>query len=171
MSFLWLAGDNESVTSAATVPQLLVVYHSRTGTTRQLVDGVLRGARAAAEERVVVSDRHAFDAGPEDVVTAAALILATPANFGYMSGAMKDFFERIYHPCLERTTGLPHAIVLKGDTDVDGALAAMERIISGLGWRRVLAPVCVVGPVESDDVAAAQELGAAMAAGVAEGLF
>lgn len=151
--------------------RLLVVFHSRTGDTRRLVDAVAAGARSAGGDAISVDERHAFDAGPEDVLAASALVLATPANFGYMSGAVKDFFERVYHPCLHRTNGLAHAIVVKGDSDVDSALAAMERIISGLRWRRVLAPLCVVGPVGPDDVTAAEELGATMAAGVAEGLF
>ena len=112
-----------------------------------------------------------FDAGVDDVLGAAALVLATPANFGYMSGAMKDFFERVYHPCLDRTAGRPYALITKGDTDVDGAVASVERIATGLRWRRVLAPVTVVGRLGPDDIARAEETGAALAAGVAEGIF
>jgi NAD(P)H-dependent FMN reductase len=99
------------------------------------------------------------------------LLLATPANFGYMSGAMKDFFERIYHPCLERGLALPYALIVKGDTDVDGAVASVERITTGLRWRRVLPPVRVVGSPGTGDLAAAEELGATLAAGMAEGIF
>jgi len=149
---------------------LLVVWHSRTGST-----GVLRdAARAAAEavgDEVTVRTVGALQAGPEDVLWAHGVLLVTPANFGYMSGAMKDFFERIYHPCMDRTAGLPYAVLVKGDTDVDGALASIERIASGLRWRRVLAPVTVVGAAGAPEVERAAELGAAFAAGLAAGIF
>lgn len=88
-----------------------------------------------------------------------------------MSGAIKDFFERIYHPCLDKTRGLPYALIVKGDTDVDGAVASVERIATGLTWRRVLPVLKVVGPVESEHREAAAELGASLAAGIEAGIF
>ncbi|MDR3650126.1 MAG: hypothetical protein P4L20_13615 [Acidimicrobiales bacterium] len=84
---------------------------------------------------------------------------------------MKDFFERIYHPCLDHTVGLPYALLVKGDTDVDGAVASVERIATGLRWRRVLPPVTVVGVIGEPEVAAATELGATLGAGLAAGIF
>src|SRR5579864_4561732 len=107
--------------------RLLVVHHSRSGATAGLRDQVLDGARvAAAGDHVEVRPLGAFDAGTDDVLGADATILCTPANFGYMSGALKDFFERVYHACLDRTAGLPYAMLVKGDTDVDGAVASIE---------------------------------------------
>ncbi len=150
---------------------LLVVGHSRTGTTTQLRDAAVEGITAAAGEELKVRVAGAFEAGPDDVLWADGVLLATPANFGYMSGALKDFFERIYHPCLSRTQGLPYALVVKGDTDVDGAVASVERIATGLRWRRVLAPVTVVGDLTASDRDAAEELGATFAAGLAAGVF
>jgi multimeric flavodoxin WrbA len=129
---------------------------------------VLAGAQATP---VAVEELHAFDAGPDDVLAAGAVILATPANFGYMSGALKDFFERIYHPCLDVTAGLPYALVVKGDTDTSGAVASVERIVTGLRWRQVATPVTVTGAVAQSDLDAAFELGASVAAGLDAGLF
>ena len=98
-------------------------------------------------------------------------MLCTPANFGYMSGALKDFFERIYHPCLEHTAGLPYALVVKGDTDVDGAVASVDKIATGLRWRLLAAPVVVVGAVTGADRDAATELGATVAASLDAGII
>lgn len=105
------------------------------------------------------------------MLSASGVILGTPARFGYMSGAMKDFLERIYHPCLERTAGLPWALFVKGDTDTSGAAASVERIVSAMRWRRVLPILEVVGPMTRDDSEAACELGAAFSAGLEAGIF
>lgn len=149
---------------------LLVVVHSRSGSTAALAEAAVAAAAAAAPD-LPLRRLDAFDAGPGDVQGCAAALVATPARFGWMSGAMKDFFERIYHPCLEVTVGLPYALIVKGDTDVDGAVASVERIATGLRWRQVLAPVRVVGPVDDTALEAASELGAALAAGVDAGIF
>jgi multimeric flavodoxin WrbA len=148
---------------------LLVVHHSRTGSTAGLRDDVLAGVGDAGGD-VEVRSLGAFDAGPDDVAWAEAVILCTPANFGYMSGALKDFFERIYHPCLDRTVGLPFALVVKGDTDVDGAVASVERITAGLKWRAFAPPVVAVGAVTEADRASARELGGVVAAALDAGI-
>ena len=150
---------------------LLVVFHSRTGSTQVLCDAAVNQATAAAGDEVNIRVLGAFSAGPDDVLWADGILLVTPANFGYMSGALKDFFERVYHPCLERSAGLPYALVVKGDTDVEGAVGSVERIATGLRWRRVLPPVTVVGAIGPGDEAAAAELGATLAAGLAAGIF
>ncbi|MHB8680946.1 MAG: hypothetical protein ACYDA2_02480 [Acidimicrobiales bacterium] len=150
---------------------LLVVHHSRTGSTARLTDAAVEAARAASESGTEVRARSAFDAGAEDVLGARAVLLGTPARFGYMSGALKDFFERVYHPCLERTRGLAYGLVVKGDTDVDGAVASVERIVAGLQWRLALPPVRVVGEIRPADVEAAAEVGAALMAGLEAGIF
>ena len=151
--------------------RLLVVRHSRTGATQALCDAAVTCGRDAVGDAVQWRELGAFDAGPDDVLWASGILLATPANFGYMSGALKDFFERVYHPCLDRTVGRPYALIVKGDTDVDGALSSVERITTGLKWRRVLPALTVVGAPVAKDVERAEELGATFAAGVAEGIF
>src|SRR3984957_10740859 len=123
--------DDVATTGDGAVRNLLVVFHSRPGSTPTLCDAAVSAASAAAGDEVTLRVLGAFTAEPDDVLWAHGLLLVTPANFGYMSGAMKDFFERVYHPCLERTGGLPYALVVKGDTDVDGAVASVERIATG----------------------------------------
>ena len=151
---------------------LLVVTHSRSGTTRQLAESVIGGAlEASGIDGLEVVERDAFDAGPDDVVGAGAVILGTPARFGYMSGAMKDFLERIYEPCMGRTAAMPWALFVKGDTDVEGCISSVERIVAGLRWRRVLPVLAVVGEIEGSHMAAARELGASMAAGLELDIF
>ena len=140
----------------------------------RLVERAVAGvgqARDDPQARSGLRVLDAFDAGPEDVRWCGGLLLATPARFGYMSGALKDFFERVYHPCLDATVGLPYALMVKGDTDVDGAVASVERIATGLRWRRVLPPLTVVGDLADADLEAAAELGATMAAGLDAGIF
>jgi NAD(P)H-dependent FMN reductase len=98
-------------------------------------------------------------------------VLGTPTHFGYMSGALKDLFERIYRPLLDETVGLPWGLVVKGESDVDGAVTSVERIVTGLRWKQVLPPVRCVGDVTEAHTDAAFELGATLAAGLAEGIF
>jgi len=150
---------------------LLVVSHSRTGSTQVLCDAAVEAAVAAAGDELAIRALGAFGAGPDDVLWAHGVLVVTPANFGYMSGAMKDFFERVYHPCMDRTAGLPYGLLVKGDTDVVGAVASVERIVTGLRWRRVLPPVTVVGAIAASDLEEAAELGATLAAGLAAGIF
>jgi NAD(P)H-dependent FMN reductase len=147
--------------------RLLVVHHSRSGTTASLRDVAV----AAASELVDVRSLGAFDAGVDDVLWAEAVLLCTPANFGYMSGALKDFFERIYHTCLGKTVALPYGLIVKGDTDVDGAVSSVTRILAGLQWRQGFPPVTVIGPVSAADLERAAELGGAMAASLEAGLW
>jgi multimeric flavodoxin WrbA len=155
------------------VKHLGVVHHSRGGSTRVLCQAAVEAAGAVTDtsEPVEMQVWGAFDAGPEDVLWADALLLASPARFGYMAGALKDFFERIYHPCLDKTVGLPYALIVKGDTDVDGAVASVQKIATGLQWNLVLPPVTVVGAITDADLDAAAELGATLAAGLGEAIF
>ena len=150
---------------------LLIVHHSHTGATAALLRGLVAGAAEGGGDLVRTNVVHAFDASPEAVLAAAGVILATPANFGYMSGALKDFFDRVYHPCLERTSGLPYALVVKGDSDTTGAVASVERIVAGLRWKAVAAPLVVTGVVSATQLGAAYELGATMAAGIGDNFF
>jgi hypothetical protein len=149
---------------------LLVVHHSVGGTTASLSRAAVESAREVTDA-VEVRSLRAFVAGREDVWWAHGVLLVTPANFGYMSGALKDFFERIFHACVGRTTGLGYALVVKGDTDVDGAVSSVEKIATGLQWRRLLPPLTVVGPASDFDLDRAGELGATLAAGLEAGIF
>ena len=80
---------------------------------------------------------HAFDAGTEDLLACHGLLLGTPENFGYMSGALKDFFDRTYYPCEGKLTGLPYAIFVSAGNDGSGAVREIGRIANGYGWKAV----------------------------------
>jgi hypothetical protein len=155
------------VSSEPDTKNLLVVFHSRSGSTAQLRDALIAGATEAAPDTVERRVLGVLDAGPDDVLWADAVLLATPANFGWVAGLMKDFLERIYHPCLDHTRGKPFALIVKGDTDVDGAVGAVERIVvAGMGWKTVQPPLKVVGALAQEHLDAAWEVGASVAAGL-----
>jgi multimeric flavodoxin WrbA len=155
----------------ADAPRLLIVFHSRTGGTAAMTDAVVAGADDDAIEGVDVRVQQAFDTTVDDVRACNAIVLGTPENFGYMAGAIKDFFERVYYPLLEATQGLPYALFVKAGTDGDGAVRSIERIVAGLRWKLVIPPVVVVGDLHTDDLERCRELGATMAAGLEAGLF
>jgi len=167
------AGPHPLPSEADTPKRLLIVFQSRSGGTQRLVDAAEAGGRLALEgtSGADLQVKHAFDTTPDDVLGASAILIATPANFGYMSGAVKDFFERVYHPCLDQTGGMPYSLIVKGDTDTDGAAASVQRIAIGMGWRQALPPLLVVGELGESDVERAHELGATLAAGMESGIF
>jgi multimeric flavodoxin WrbA len=103
-------------------------------------------------------------------LAADGYLLGTPANLGYMSGALKHFFDQIYYPCLDATIGRPYGVYVHGNSDTTGALKALEVITTGLRWRRAHTPVAVIGDPTQQDREACAELGATLAALLAEGL-
>jgi multimeric flavodoxin WrbA len=150
---------------------LLIVFHSRSGGTRALADAVVAGASDPEIEGVEVRERLAFDADSDDVAWCDAVILGTPENFGYMSGALKDFFERIFYVLVDKTPGLPYALFVKGGHDGEGAVRSVERIVTGLKWRAVLPPLLVTGELADEHLERAHELGLTLAAGLEAGVF
>jgi multimeric flavodoxin WrbA len=155
----------------ADAPRLLIVFHSRSGGTAAMTDAVVAGANDDAIEGVDVRVQQAFDTTVDDVRACNAIVLGTPENFGYMSGAIKDLFERIYYPLLEETPGLPYALFVKASTDGDGAVRSVERIVAGLRWKLVIPPIVVVGDLHPPDIERCYELGATIAAGLEAGLY
>lgn len=149
--------------------KLLIVYHSAGVKNAQMAEAVARGARA--EEGVEVILKRCAEAGPEDVLAADGLILGTPENFGYMSGMMKDFLERIFYPCEGRIEGRPWALFVGTGLDGAGAVSSVERIVTGLRLKRIAEPIVVVKDVKPEHLARLEELGAAMAAGLAAGIL
>ena len=99
------------------MPHLLIVSHVPSVNTRAMTDAVVCGASHEDIQGVELRVHIPFDAEAEDVLWADGIILGTTENFGYMSGAMKDFFERIYYPCLEKTEGLPYALFIRAWND------------------------------------------------------
>ncbi len=150
---------------------LLVVFHSQTGRTEQLANAVIGGARAAASESVEVRVRRAKHADAEDLRWADALLLGTPENFGYMSGAIKDFFDRTFYAVAGEKAALPYALFVSAGNDGTGAVRSIERIVGGYPLREVQAPIVVVGAVSRAQLDECEQLGAALAAGLELGVF
>ena len=116
---------------------LLIVHHTPSPAMAEMLDAVLRGATDPDITGVEVVRRPALGAGPADVLAADAILLGTPANIGYMSGALKHFFDQIYYPVLDATKALPYGLYVHGNLGTEGAVRSVERITSGLGWRAV----------------------------------
>jgi multimeric flavodoxin WrbA len=148
---------------------LLIVYHTGGVKTAQMAEAVERGARG--EENVKVLVKRCAEAGPEDVLAADALILGTPENFGYMSGMMKDFLERVFYPCEGKVNGRPWALFVGAGQDGSGAVTSVERIVLGLRLRKVHDPIIGLKELTPEILSSCESLGAAVAAGLAMGVF
>lgn len=151
--------------------RLLVIAHAPSPNTLRLREAVLAGARSPDIAGVETIAKAPLQAGPDDVLAAQAIILGTPENLGYMSGALKDFFDRSFYPCLERTEGLPYALYIRAGRDGTGTRRGVESIATGLRWRGVQEPLICRGDWQEDFLEACRELGALMAAGLDAGIF
>ncbi|WP_017573062.1 flavodoxin family protein [Nocardiopsis halotolerans] len=143
--------------------RLLIVHHTVSPATQELLGAVLDGARDDEIEGVEVHAEAALSATASDLLAADALILGTPANIGYMSGALKVFFDTVFYPAQGTTRGLPYALYVHGDNDTSGAIRAVESIAKGMEWERHRPPVTVTGRPEAQDREACWELGAVTA--------
>ena len=148
---------------------LLIVYHTGGVKTAQLAEAVARGA--ASEAGVQVRLMRCAEAGPQDVLEADALVLGTPENFGYMSGMMKDFLERIFYACEGKIAGRPWALLVAAGLDGAGAIASVERIVTGLRLKKVQEPILALKEVTPEILSRCEDLGAALAAGLVLGVF
>ena len=98
---------------------------------------MIEGAQSDENQTVKITALSPFDARPENVLASGAVVLGTTENLGYMSGALKDFFDRCYYPCLEKTQGLPYCLYVRAGQDGTGTRRGVESIVSGLRWRVV----------------------------------
>ncbi|HEX3610275.1 MAG TPA: NAD(P)H-dependent oxidoreductase [Sporichthyaceae bacterium] len=146
--------------------KLLIVHHTPSPATAELLDAVRRGATDPDIAGVEVIRRAALAASASDVLGADGFLLGTPANIGYMSGALKHFFDQIYYPVLDDTRGRPYGLWVHGNLDAGGAIRAVESIADALGWVKAAQPVVVAGAPTKDDLAACLELGGTLAAGL-----
>ncbi|WEN42354.1 Flavodoxin [Thauera sp. GDN1] len=149
--------------------RLLIVFHTQSGNTGRLADAVVNGAHRVDDVDTVM--KRAFDAGTADLLACDGLLLGTPENFGYMSGALKDFFDRSYYPCEGRLTGLPYAVFVSAGNDGTGAVREIGRIARGYGWKEVAEALIVRKGITPADLLHAEELGEGFAAGLAMGVF
>jgi NAD(P)H-dependent FMN reductase len=144
------------------MPSLLVVHHTPSPALQMLLEAARAGI--AMVEGVDVVTRPALSASASDLLAADGVLLGTPANMGYMSGALKHFFDTVYYPCLEATVGTPYALYVHGQNNTAGAIRSVEQVATALKWRSVAQPLTVVGEPSADDRAAATELGGTLAA-------
>jgi multimeric flavodoxin WrbA len=165
---------------------LLIVYHSQSGNTARLAQAAAEGA---ADEHEAVKTRLvlAADAGLQDLLWADAVLFGTPENFGFMSGALKDFFDRTYYPARGRIRKLPYAVFVSAGNDGTGAVRQIERIARGYPLRKVAEAVIATSGVTEEmrlaapnrfqvivtdaQLARARELGQTLAAGLACAIF
>lgn len=157
--------------------QLTIIWHSRTGASRSLAQAAANGAGAAA--RLIAAEQ----AGPDDLAGAGGYLFVCPENLGTMSGAMKELFDRCYYPLLGQIEGRPYATIVAAGSDGTGAQAQIDRIVTGWRLRRVAEPMIALLDAQTPEVilaekqvdaqvlAQAYDLGAALAAGLEQGIF
>ncbi|MDI5935975.1 flavodoxin family protein [Halomonas kalidii] len=151
--------------------RLLIVAHAPSPNTLRLRDAAERGARHPDIEAVEVVVKPPLEAGPDDVRACDAILLGTTENLGYMSGALKDFFDRTYYPVLEEKQGLPCALYIRAGRDGTGTRRAVESIVTGLRWRWAQEPLTLRGEWRDDFVDQVEELGLYLAAGLDSGIL
>ena len=149
--------------------RLLIAYHTQSGNTGRLVQAAVRGAEREGE--VEVACQRAFDTTLEDLVACDGVLFGTAEYNGYMSGALKDFFDRTFYPAQGLVTNKPYAVVVSAGNDGTFAVQYIERIARGYPLRRVAEPIIVVGEVDAAAEARCEELGETFAAGLSLGIF
>ena len=150
---------------------LLIVAHVPSPNTLRLRDAVVAGATGPEITDIEVRTLTPFEASAGSVLWSDAVILGTPENLGYMSGALKDFFDRSYYSCLDRTEGKPYALYIRGRHDGTGTRRGVETIATGLRWRAVQPALILRGEWQEQFVAQCEELGALMAASLEAGII
>jgi len=150
---------------------LLLIAHAPSANTQRMRDAVLKGAEHPDIEQVNVRWIAPLDAQPDDVLACDGIILGTTENLGYMSGALKDFFDRCYYPCLEEKQGLPCALYVRAGHDGTGTCRAVETICTGLRWNWIQDPLVCRDDWTDEFLEQCEELGTTMAAGLEMGIF
>jgi multimeric flavodoxin WrbA len=156
--------------STGPVRVLLVFGGHPGGRTERLRIAVEAGARAAGVP-IAMTVRHALECGTAELLDAQGILLGTPEHFGYMSGALKDFFDRTFYAVEAQLRGTPYALFVSAGNDGTGAVRAVERIVTGYGWSAIAPPLVVVGEPGAEDERRATELGTTLVAGIAAGIF
>lgn len=151
---------------------LLIVYHSQSGGTEKMAKAVLAGARHQdLDQKVDVRFLSAKETHLEDLLWCHGIIIGTPENFGYMSGAVKDFFDRTFYPAEGKVQGIPYCLFVSAGNDGTGAVDSVQRILKGYAFRAVCEPLIAKGEVGDDILRQCEEMGLAMATGLEAGIF
>ncbi|MCL3818263.1 flavodoxin family protein [Aeromicrobium wangtongii] len=144
--------------------RLLIVHHSPSPNLQAILAAVVAGANHDDIEGVDVVVREALSATVDDVLAADGYVIGTSANIGYISGAVKHFFDVTFDRASQGTQKRPFSYWVHGRSDTSGAERAMESITTGLGWAKVSEPLCFLGEPDDDHLAQAHDLGATVAA-------
>ena len=144
--------------------RLLIVHHTPSPATREILESVVAGARDPDVTGVEIVVRPALGTTISDVLEADGYVFGTSANFGYMSGALKHFFDTVYYPVLDHVAGRPYGLWVHGNNDTAGAVASVERISTGLGLVKSADVLTVTGGVDGAVREQARDLGATLAA-------
>ncbi len=160
-----------SVLPSASRPHLLLIYAGHAGgRTYAMVEAVKQGVADAGDD-VELRALPALEAGVDDLLWANGLLIGTPEHFGYMAGAIKDFFDRTFYPVQDRVDGLPYAMFVSAGNDGTGAVTSIERIALGYRWKQCAEPLIVKGDSSDADLRNCAELGQTLAAGLALGVL
>jgi NAD(P)H-dependent FMN reductase len=172
------------------VKRLLIVWHSTTGGAAQMARAAAAGAHASAadpsaapDNPIAIALQSARQTTADDVLAADGYLFVTPENLASMAGVMKDFFDRIYYAALERVNGRPYACLICAGSDGTGAVRQIQRIATGLRLKEVAAPIIIITHAQTpaailapkriteQDLVGCFDVGAALAAGLASGIF
>jgi NAD(P)H-dependent FMN reductase len=148
--------------------RLLIIHHTPSPFMQEMFEAVVSGATDPEIEDVDVMRRPALALSPTDVLEADGYVLGSPANLGYMSGALKHAFDVCYYPCLDSTRGRPFGLYLHGNEGTEGAENGVTAITTGLGWVKAAEYVAVSGKPSKADLESCWELGATVAAQLME---
>ncbi len=151
--------------------KLLIVAHCPSENTKNLRNAAMKGSQDPRISGVEVVVKTPFDSDIKDIFWANAILLGTTENLGYMSGALKDFFDRTYNEALGNTDGLPYAVYIRAGMDGTGTRRSITSITTGLRWREVQAPLIFKGQWKNEFLSDLRELGMSMAAGLESGIF
>jgi NAD(P)H-dependent FMN reductase len=149
--------------------ELLIAYHTQSGNTGRLAEAIERGARRREDLRV--TRKRAFDTTLEDLIRCNAIVFATAEYNGYMSGALKDLFDRTYDQARGQVTNKPYAIAISAGNDGTFAAQHIQRIARGYMLKLIADPIIIVGPITPEAETTCEELGETLAEGLALGIF
>lgn len=149
--------------------KILIVYSSQTGHTQKMAEAVAEGAKSIEGVEVIL--KRAGDATLEDLLSADGLAIGTPENFGYMSGMVKDFFDRTYNAAQDNVFRKPYVVFISAGNDGTGAQRAIERIALGYKFKIVFTPVIAKGKITAEIMDQCRELGGTLAGGCAMGIY
>ena len=155
----------------AYMKQVLFIAHAPSANLVKLRNGIVDACQSGVAENTRVVCMSPFEVTSDTLLSAHGVIILTPENFGYMSGALKDCFDRCYIDWLDKTQGLPYLLVVRAGTDGSGTVQSVQSVLTGLRWRAVNDAIVLQGEFDPSFVAGAAEYAQALVAGVYTGIF